>query len=279
MNRLDNMTTSKDIPTQNRQNFWLFAALLALSIMAGSCQKPSSQANIPSAPVRSAADVVAEADQLYAGRADLTKVREAVVALRQAQADDSTNYDLAWRLAKFNYYLGAHTTESSEKEKSFHDGIEAGKLAVKLQDGKPDGHFWLGANYGGSAKLSVLAGLSDFEDIKREMETVLKLDEKYQSGSAYMALGQLYLEAPRILGGDAQKAVDYLEKGVRIGPDNALMRWHLAAAYVQLHRDADARKEIDYLLAMKPAAGYEPEYEEAVAEVRKLQEKMKQENR
>ncbi len=279
MNRLDNMTTSKGLPIQNRQNFWLFVVLLTLPIMAGACQKPSSQANIPSAPVRSAANVVAEADQLYAGRADLTKVREALVALRQAQADDSTNYDLAWRLAKFNYYLGAHTTESSEKEKSFHDGIEAGKLAVKLQEGKPDGHFWLGANYGGSAKLSVLAGLSDFEDIKREMETVLKLDEKYQSGSAYMALGQLYLEAPRILGGDAQKAVDYLEKGVRIGPENALMRWHLAAAYAQVHRDAEARKEIDYLLAMKPAAGYEPEYEEAVAEVRKLQEKMKQENR
>ncbi|MEK6335838.1 MAG: TRAP transporter TatT component family protein [Acidobacteriota bacterium] len=273
------MDASKGFPKRISHNFWLFAALLTFPLIAGACQKPSSQPNIPSAPVRSAAEAVAEADQLYAGRADLTKVREGLVALRQAQADDSTNYDLAWRLSKFNYYLGAHTTESSEKEKSFHDGIEAGKLAVKLQDGKPDGHFWLGANYGGNAKLSVLAGLSDFEDIKREMETVLKLDERYQSGSPYMALGQLYLEAPRILGGDAQKAVDYLEKGVRIGPDNALMRWHLAAAYAELHRDADARREIDYLLAMKPAAGYEPEYEEAVAEVRKLQEKMKQQNR
>jgi tetratricopeptide (TPR) repeat protein len=279
MNRPDNMTTSNGLSTQNSHNFWLFIILLTLPILSGACTKPSFQANSPTAPVRSAGEAISEADQLYTGRADLTKVRQAVVALRQAQADDSTNYDLAWRLSKFNYYLGAHTTESSEKEKSFHDGIQAGKLAVKLQDGKPDGHFWLGANYGGNSKLSVLAGLSDFEDIKREMETVLKLDEKYQSGSAYMALGQLYLEAPRILGGDAQKAVDYLEKGARIGPDNALMRWHLAAAYAEVNRDAEARKEIDYLLAMKPAAGYEPEYEEAVAEVRKLQEKMKQENR
>ena len=94
-----------------------------------------------------------------------------------------------------------------------------------------------------------------------------------------MALGQLYREAPRILGGDTQKAVEYLEKGSRIGPDNALLRWHLAAAYAELNRNEDARKQIDYLLTMKPALGYEPEHAEAVAEVRKLQEKLKQENR
>lgn len=263
---------------RNGRNVRLLLVLLSLSIIAGACRKPASVAEVRGTG-RPAAEAISEADQLYAGRADLTKIRQALVALRQAQADDPTNYDLAWRLAKFNYYLGAHSSDSSEKEKAFHDGIEAGKLAVKLQDGKPDGHFWLGANYGGNAKLSVLAGLSDFEDIRQEMETVLKLDERYQSGSAYMGLGQLYLEAPRLLGGDAQKAVEYLEKGVRIGPDNALLRWHLAAAYAELHRNEDARKQIDYLLAMKPAPGYEPEYEEAVAEVRKLQEKLKQENR
>jgi len=249
-----------------------------LPIVLGGCQKASPETKSPNSP-RPAAAAIAEADQLYAGRSDLGKVREGVVALRQAQADDSTNYELAWRLAKFNYFLGSHTTESSEQEKAFREGIAAGKLAVQLQDGKPEGHFWLGANYGGNAKLSLLAGLSDFEDIKREMEAVLKLDEKYQSGSAYMALGQLYLEAPRVLGGDAQKALQYLEKGAQIGPDNALLRWHLAAAYFELHRNDEAQKQIDYLLAMKPAAGYEPEYQEAVAEVRKLQEKMKQESR
>lgn len=264
--------------TRKGRKFGLFVVMLLLPIVAGACRKAGSASEVRGTG-RPTAEAIAEADQLYAGRSDLTKVREALVALRQAQADDSSNYDLAWRLAKMNYYLGAHTMDSSEKEKSFHDGIAAGKLAVQLQDGKPDGHFWLGANYGGNAKLSVLAGLSDFDDIRREMEAVIKLDERYQAGSAYMALGQLYLEAPRILGGDAQKAVEYLEKGSRIGPDNALLRWHLAAAYAELHRNEDARKQIDYLLAMKPAAGYEPEYQEAVAEVRKLQEKMKQESR
>jgi tetratricopeptide (TPR) repeat protein len=225
---------------------------------------------------RPSTEAIAEADQLYGGRADLVKVRQGVVTLRQAQAEDQSNYDVAWRLAKFNYYLGSHTRETTERDKAFHDGIEAGKVAVKLQDGKPDGHFWLGANYGGQAKNSMLAGLSDFDDIKREMETVIKLDEAYQSGSAYLALGQLYLEAPGIMGGDTQKAIQYLEKGLKLGPDNALLRAQLVAAYVGAQRNDDARKQIDALLAMKPAPGYEPEYNEAVAEVKKLQEKMKQ---
>src|SRR5262249_55785073 len=139
----------------------------------------------------------------------------------------------------------------------------------------PDGHFWLGANYGGVAEISTLAGLAEIEDIKREMEAVLKLDEGYESGSAYMVLGQVYLESPAILGGDATKAVGYLEKGLKFGPNNALLREHLAAAYLEVHRNADARKQIEALLAMKPEADYRAEYNEAVAEAKKLQEKLK----
>ena len=221
------------------------------------------------------AESIAEADRLYAERADLVKVRQGIVVLRQAQADAAANYDLAWRLAKFNYYLGAHSPDSTEQGKAFDEGIDAGKLAVKLQGNRPEGHFWLGANYGGSAQISTLAGLSEISDIESEMETVLKIDEGFQSGSAYMVLGQVYLQAPRLLGGDVQKAIGYLEKGVKFGPDNSLLRLRLAQAYAADHRNAEAQKQIDNLFGMKPAPGYEPEYNEAVTEARKLQEKIK----
>jgi tetratricopeptide (TPR) repeat protein len=269
-NQLPNMLNWAD----NRRNGALLMLVLLAPIILSSCRKSGTAAEDRGA-VRPVAEAIAEADQLYAGRADLMKVRQGLVALRQAQADDSTNYELAWRLAKFNYYLGSHSQESDEQEKAFHDGIGAGKLAVNLQDGKADGHFWLGANYGGSAQTSILSGLSEFDDIRNQMETVLKLDEGYESGSAYMALGRLYLEAPRVLGGDAQKGIEYLEKGLRLGPNNALLRWRLAAAYAEVHRNDDARKQIDALLSMKPAPGYEPEYNEAAVEVRKLLEKIK----
>ncbi|MDX6405108.1 MAG: hypothetical protein QOH70_2563 [Blastocatellia bacterium] len=259
----------------NRRKLQLLLVVMMIAALGISCRK-AVNSSPDQVAARPATEAIGDADQLYAGRADLVKVRQGLVALRRAQAEDQANYELAWRLAKFNYYLGAHSPESSERDKAFRDGSEAGKLAVKLQDGKPDGHFWLGANYGGRAQSSMLAGLSEFDDIKSEMETALKLDEGYQSGSAYMVLGQLYLEAPGFLGGDTRKAIQYLEKGLKFGPDNALLRVHLAAAYAEAHRKADAQKQIDILLTMTPAPGYEPEHEEALAQVAKLQAKIKE---
>src|SRR5437868_13846981 len=238
------------------------------------CRKAAT-ATADHVAVRPSAEAISEADRYYAQRADLVKVRQAIVSLRQAQADDRSNYELAWRLAKFDYYLGAHTPESTEQDKAYREGIEAGKLAVQLQNGKPEGHFWLGANYGGNAQISTLAGLGELDDIKQQMETVLKIDEGFQSGSAYMVLGQVYLESPRFLGGDTSKAISYLEKGIKVGPDNAVMRVRLAEAYAEAHRNEDARKQIDVLMAMKPQADYAPEYQDAVAEAKKLQDKIK----
>ena len=252
----------------------LLALFGGLTVVGISCRNATTT-TYNRASVRPSAEAISEADRFYAERADLVKVRQAIVSLRQAQADDPANYELAWKLSKFSYYLGAHSDNSTEQEKSFHEGLEAGKLAVKLQDTKPEGHFWLGANYGGRAQISMLSGLSEIEDIKREMDAVLKIDERFQAGSAYMVLGQVYLQAPRLLGGSVQKAIEYLEKGIRIGPDNALMRVRLAQAYAAANRNGEAKKVVDELLAMKPVAGYEPEYNEAVAEGRKLLEKVK----
>ena len=274
MSLLDNTRRWGGLSPRKAQEIGVFIAILALAIGSISCRKAAT-ASSEAAPVRPAAEAIAQADQLYAGRADLVKVREAVVALRQAQADHPSDYDIAWRLAKYNYYLGAHSPQPQEQEKAFRDGIEAGKQAVQLQDSKPDGHFWLGANYGGAAQSSVLAGFAGVDDIKGEMETVLKLDQNYQSASAYMVLGEVYLQAPKLLGGDVQKSIEYLEKGVKLGPDNALMKVTLAKAYVEAHRNAEAQKQIDALMTMKVTPGYEPEYAEAVAEARKVQENLK----
>lgn len=239
------------------------------------CRNSGGEPVSSPSPARSAGDTVAETDKLYSERADVMKVRQALITLRQGAASNPTDYELAWRLSKFNYYLGSHTPDEAEKEKAFHDGIEAGKQAVKLNTERPEGHFWLGANYGGNAEVSTLAGLTEIEDIKREMEAVLKIDEGYEGGSAYMGLGQVYLKAPRIFGGDVQKAISYLERGLKVGPNNGLMRLRLAQAYAEANRDNDAREQLKILFESKPTPGYEPEYSDAVKEGKELESKLK----
>jgi tetratricopeptide (TPR) repeat protein len=248
-----------------------FAVVLGLSCRR---QQADTPAAVDSGDEAGAAQKIAEADQLYVQREDISKVRQGIALLRQARIADYGNHESAWKLAKFSYYLGAHTTDEREREDAFREGIETGKIAVQLQGDKPEGHFWLAANYGGDAEHSTLAGLANVEDIRQEMEVVLKLDEGYEGGSAYVGMGELYLEAPRALGGDNSKAIEYLEKGLRVASDNAVIRLNLAKAYHAAKRDDDARKQIDYILKMTPNPNYLPEYKETVEKAKKLSEEI-----
>ncbi len=248
--------------------------IAALSVISCSRQAPEALSGQANSDKEAARQKVAEAEQLYRQREDLSKIRLGIALLRQARISDFGSYEGAWKLAKFDYYLGAHTDDERERDAAFREGIDAGKIAVQLGGDRADGHFWLGANYGGSAEHSTLAGLSNVEDIRREMEAVLKIDEAYQSGSAYLALGQLYLRAPRLLGGDYQKAIEYLEKGLKFGSDNAVLRVNLAEAYHAAKRDAEARKQIDILMSMTSSPDYMPEHKEAVADAKKLLERI-----
>lgn len=247
----------------------VFFALVAVQI---GCRRSevTSQPAIDKGDENLAKAKLAEGDTLYEGRADMAKARVAVAALRQAQVADYGNYEVAWKLARAAYYVGDHTDNDDERDEMFRLGIEAGQAAIKLQPEKPEGHFWLGANYGGSAANSTLAGLASVQDIRREMETVIKLDESFQGGSAYLGLGRLYLQAPRALGGDSAKAIEYLEKGLRLGPNNSLMRYNLAAAYAAAGRDAEAKKQIETILSMTPDPQFAPEHKDAVDKANKL---------
>jgi tetratricopeptide (TPR) repeat protein len=242
---------------------------ICLVLLATSCNE-STHHESPAANTASAAEDIASADQLYSQREDLMQLRRGIVSLRQALTKDPGNYDAAWKLSKYNYYLAMHTDNSKERDDAFQAGIDAGKTAVQLQSEKPDGHFWLGANYGGAAEHSAIQGLATVNDIRNEMQTVLRLNEGYQDGSVYMVLGLVNLNAPDIVGGDPKKAVEEMEKGLRFGEPNAFLHLHLAEAYKKVGRNDDARKELKKILSMTPDPNYLPEYKEASAAAQKL---------
>ena len=141
---------------------------MVLSGVACETSTPSGPA-IDTGDAKRAAEKIAEAETLYEGREEITKARVAVAALRQAQTADYGNYEAAWKLARAAFYVGDRTDNDSERDDMFREGTEAGKAAVKLQPDKPDGHFWLGANYGGTAAHSTLANLSSFKEDRKSV--------------------------------------------------------------------------------------------------------------
>jgi len=251
-----------------------FCLLTIVTLLLGTlCCRSHSKGAVPTADNRSPASNIAQADQFYREREDLKRLEQGIVLLRQAVTNDPNSYDANWRLAKFDYYLATHT-DGEYRDRAFRDGINAGKSAVQLQSDKPEGHFWLGANYGGSLESGSF-GLATVGDVRKEMEAVLKIDEGYQDGSAYMVLGLVDLKAPKIVGGDPQRAVTEMEKGLKFGKANAFLRLHLAEAYQAVGRTADAREQLNTILSMAPDPNYLPEMKEAQAQARQVLDKSK----
>lgn len=252
--------------------------IISVTLAFTSCSAPSESALPANAPSTSnnkpSAELLAEADKSYADREDLARVREGLETLRRARAVDYTNFDAAWRAARLNYTLGDKTTDAAEREKAFREGIEAGETAVRVEPERVEGHFWLGANQGGYAQArGPLYGLSAAEGLRKEMETVLRLDEAFQGGSAFMVLGRLDLELPSMLGGDAKRALETLERGLKYGENSGLYRLRLAEAYVRNKRMDKAREQITYILSMTPHPAFVPEHKEAVEKAKELLEK------
>ena len=75
---------------------------------------------------------------------------------------------MEWTFAKYNYFLGKQTTNEKEAETVLEKGIEAGKIASRMEPQKPDGYFWYGANLGELSRLRpITVGLRSVDDIRR----------------------------------------------------------------------------------------------------------------
>lgn len=253
----------------------LQAAFFSVALLLAACSAPSeTPAPTTTSNNKPNSELFQQADQSYAQREDLARVREGLETLRRARAVDYNNFDAAWRTARLNYTLGDKTTDAAEREKSFREGIEAGETAVRVEPKRVEGYFWLGANQGGYAQSrGPLYGLSAAEGLRKQMETVLKLDEGFQGGSAFMVLGRLDLELPSMLGGDPKRAIETLERGMKYSENNSLYRLRLAEAYIRNKRMDDARKQINHIFNMTPHPAFVPEHKEALTKAKELLDK------
>jgi tetratricopeptide (TPR) repeat protein len=223
----------------------------------------------PSQPIP---EVVQKAESLFKQRTDISNLREAVKQLAAVRSADNRNFEVEWKFSKFSYFLGKHTTDEKESSAAFEKGKEAGMIASRMEPDKPDGYFWYGANLGELARQSpVTVGIKSVTDIQQAMNKVIELDPGYQAASAYDALAQIELKTT-MTGGKPEKAVELLEKALEIEKNNTNLRLHLAEAYLAVDKDAEARKQLDLVLQMKPNPDYVPEYNEDVSNAKKMLE-------
>jgi tetratricopeptide (TPR) repeat protein len=252
---------------------YILITIVITSYLQAACSSGEATQNLSSgASLEQIMSARSSAEQLFAQRADLEKLREAIRVIGAVRDPNKRDYDVEWTYARYNYFLGRHTDNDSEAEKSFTQGKDAAKIAANMRPDRPEGHFWYGANLGELCKRSpVTVGIRNVDDVRDAMKKVIAVDPGYQGASAYDVLGQIELST-RMKDGTAEKAVEYLQKALEIEKENSGIYVHLAQAYLALNKDAEAKRQLDHVMKMIPSAEYEPEHRESVAEAKKLLE-------
>ena len=168
----------------------------------------------------------------------------------------------------FSCYLARHS-DGHDKMQHLEGAIDAGRKAVAIAPGRPEGHFWLGADLGLMAEArGFLRGLTLVDSIRKEMEIVIRLDPEYEQAAGFRMLARLDYRAPFFKGGDKRRSIELLEQALDRYPDNSLTMLYLADSLMALGRRDEARQQLERILNLCPDPVYGPEQEENQEEAR-----------
>jgi hypothetical protein len=211
-----------------------------------------------------------EADSLYEQyrRTDsLDPLKRAISILDELAQADQNNYAVAWRRSRAYYHIGDDTHGNSEKLRLFDQAMQAGTHATELNPGGAEGHYWLGVSDGGYGEVKgMFKALSLTKSIRKEMETVIRINPSYESAGAYVVLGRMDFELPGLLGGSKKRAIQEYQDGLRLSP-NPLLKVYLADSLIDDGQKDQAKSLLDQVLGERSG---DPNLRDAQQEAKKI---------
>jgi tetratricopeptide (TPR) repeat protein len=212
-----------------RYGFYVLALLLAVPVTA------------IARPATGAVALAWETVQNY--HEDLTRLDRARDRLESEVARTPT-LDALLLLAWAHLAWADHRATTTEaKLTSYARGRDVARRAIELAPQSPDAHLWYAANLGRWAitkgKLRAAFLLST---LREEIQTVLALDPDHVTGLSLA--GSIFLEAPRLMGGDVARAEGYLRKALALDPRFTRARVELARCLIERRRYDEAREEL-----------------------------------
>ncbi|MGH7730515.1 MAG: tetratricopeptide repeat protein [Candidatus Eiseniibacteriota bacterium] len=213
------------------------------------------------------------------------RLREALAAYQGARAQDASSYGALVGLARVESELGEEAKDE-ERRRLIASAVEHARAAVKAAPDEAHAHVWLAVALRQQAETEgpkTRAGL--WREIKSELDRAIGLDAGISQ--AYLERGRwhrrlatrglweravskvLLAKVPK--GASKESAVRDLEKAVELAPQAIEARMELARTYLELERDADARRELERALAMPANRPRDPGLQ---AKARELLEKL-----
>jgi tetratricopeptide (TPR) repeat protein len=145
-------------------------------------------------------------------------------------------------------YGDVRATTTEDKLAAYDRGREIGRRAVELDPRNPEAHVWYGINTGrwGLTK-GVMRSLFLLPTVRQEVDATLALDPRNLRALALS--GNVFLEVPGLFGGDRAKAEEQFRKALQIDPHFTVARVDLARVLIAASRYAEARRELERVLA------------------------------
>jgi tetratricopeptide (TPR) repeat protein len=185
--------------------------------------------------------LIDRAVELYETRhLNAANLDESEAILKGVVESDAKNVRALYELSKVCFLLGDRADKKDEKLNLFNKGRDYGKRAIELDDESPDAHFWYMVNVGrvGQTK-GVLNSLVLVPTVREEIEAVLEIDPKHTG--ALDAQAMLYYELPGLLGGNLNKSIEALNKGIALDSNYTLLYVDMAKVYIKKKNYEKAR--------------------------------------
>lgn len=199
---------------------------------------------------RAAADSIEQADELYAARTETTGAEKALVVYEEILTKEPNSVEVLWKAARSCFWMGDHAADKKQKVADFEKGIAYAKRAVEIEPRSVDAHFWLAGLWGSYGETKgVLKSLSLVKPIRKELETVNRLNDRYQGGAGYRVLGIVDYKVPGFAGGSKKRAIEQLNKALTIDPSNAFNHYYAAEYFATA--GGDKMKAVEHLDTLK----------------------------
>jgi tetratricopeptide (TPR) repeat protein len=171
---------------------------------------------------------------------------------------DSQNFACYYQLARTDAYLEKVKVQQKDKkaaERWLDSAIGNAKRATALKDGSSDAHALLGELYGEKIGFGgMFTGMQLGPKANAETQRAFQLDAN--NPRAFTTIGHKYLFAPKMFGGDLDKAVESFQKATVLDPhyDEAFV-W-LAIAYRRKGDEPHARTAVEEALRLNPKSTF-----------------------
>lgn len=186
----------------------------------------------------------------------LIRVRDLATAQAKQHPESAEAF---YQLARANSYLtDAYTMRHDKKnaERALDAAIENLQQSLKLNEKSSDAHSLLADCYGRKIGLGtpMFAGPKYGPKVGAENQRALELDPN--SARAHASLGRQYFEAPKMFGGDLDKAIVEFRKATELDPKSDEAFVWLAMALRKKGDAAGAQSAIEQALRLNPESAF-----------------------